>query len=620
MAAANRPRVFLDVSIGEEPAGRLTIELFADKTPKTAENFRQLCTGEHNGLSYAKAPFHRVIDEFMIQGGDIASGDGTGTTSIYDGEFDDENLDWREMDAAGLLCSANRGKDTNGSQFFLTLEACPHLNGKHTIFGRLVGGEDTLAKIAKVKVDGKDCPVTPVLVSRCGELEKKKKPQQQKRDSRQENGTSETSVDDRGRRRKSDLSADEMDASPPPHARRNRRQSDNVVDEGKRGRVIMRSAILTVSLASAVAGAATGYPGQHTSPPETHSQWSLQKFTSLVTFGDSYTDDSLLQYFADHNGSAPPVGYVNPANYHSASGGRPWPQYVKQYAPGGVNLYNYAVAGAVCSNNITPRILDTGTASFLFPAIEQYEVPAFIADAAYTLPDGSPFMINPPDETVYAIWIGTNDLGQAALLTDSQVKGTNIVNYTDCVFNQMKSVYDQGGRYFVLMNIAPLNLVPLYGLPEAGGVGNTTSLWPNKGDNLTYYSYRMEEEVVSVNEIFDYKTPFLTKIAETFEGAEVAIMDMHGLISDMYYNPSEYLNGTAPLNVTGFSHQCDVKGANCVDSDSPDSFLFYDALHPGEQAERVFAREFLDVVNGCGRWATANSLRLEYAMTALADT
>lgn len=75
----------------------------------------------------------------------------------------------------------------------------------------------------------------------------------------------------------------------------------------------MRSAILTVSLASAVAGAATGYPGQHTSPPETHSQWSLQKFTSLVTFGDSYTDDSLLQYFADHNGSAPPVGYVNPA-------------------------------------------------------------------------------------------------------------------------------------------------------------------------------------------------------------------------------------------------------------------------------------------------------------------
>lgn len=80
-------------------------------------SFRQLCTGDHNGLSYAKAPFHRVIDEFMIQGGDIAKGDGTGTASIYGGEYEDENMHWREMDAAGLLCSANRGRDTNGSQY-----------------------------------------------------------------------------------------------------------------------------------------------------------------------------------------------------------------------------------------------------------------------------------------------------------------------------------------------------------------------------------------------------------------------------------------------------------------------------------------------------------------------
>ena len=80
-------------------------------------SFRQLCTGEHSGLSYAKAPFHRVIDEFMIQGGDIVNGDGTGTASIYGGEFEDENLQWRQMDAAGLVCSANRGKDTNGSQY-----------------------------------------------------------------------------------------------------------------------------------------------------------------------------------------------------------------------------------------------------------------------------------------------------------------------------------------------------------------------------------------------------------------------------------------------------------------------------------------------------------------------
>ncbi|EMC93213.1 hypothetical protein BAUCODRAFT_75974, partial [Baudoinia panamericana UAMH 10762] len=170
MSTANRSRVFLDVNIGAEPAGRLTIELFADKAPKASENFRQLCTGEHNGLSYAKAPFHRVIDEFMLQGGDIEKGDGTGTTSIYGSDFEDENLDWRDMDAAGLVCAANRGKDTNGSQFFITLEPCPHLNGKHTIFGRLVSGQEVLQQIAKVNVDKDDRPTEAVLIARCGEL------------------------------------------------------------------------------------------------------------------------------------------------------------------------------------------------------------------------------------------------------------------------------------------------------------------------------------------------------------------------------------------------------------------------------------------------------------------
>ncbi|POS81809.1 hypothetical protein EPUL_005642, partial [Erysiphe pulchra] len=114
MATSDRPRVFLDVDVDGKPAGRLVFELFSDQAPKTCENFRQLCAAEHHGMSYAKSPFHRVIDEFMVQGGDIANGDGTGVASIYGGEFEDENLEWRDMDAAGLLCSANRGRDTNG--------------------------------------------------------------------------------------------------------------------------------------------------------------------------------------------------------------------------------------------------------------------------------------------------------------------------------------------------------------------------------------------------------------------------------------------------------------------------------------------------------------------------
>ncbi|GAM88289.1 hypothetical protein ANO11243_063220 [Dothideomycetidae sp. 11243] len=169
----NRPRVFLDVSIDAQPAGRLVIELFTDQTPKTCENFRTLCNGTHENLTYALSPFHRVIDEFMIQGGDITKGDGTGGVSIYGEEFADENLSWREMDAAGLVCMANRGRDTNSSQFFITLEPCPHLNNKHTIFGHLVSGTDVLSQIAKEPVDRTDRPKRSILISRSGELERR---------------------------------------------------------------------------------------------------------------------------------------------------------------------------------------------------------------------------------------------------------------------------------------------------------------------------------------------------------------------------------------------------------------------------------------------------------------
>ncbi|KAK5133806.1 hypothetical protein LTR08_007236 [Meristemomyces frigidus] len=242
----HRPRLFLDVTIGAHPAGRLTIELFADQTPRTCENFRQLCTAEHDGLSYAKAPFHRVIDEFMLQGGDVANGDGTGTASIYGGEFADENLKWRAMDAAGLVCAANRGRDTNGSQFFITLDSCPHLDGKHTIFGRVVSGQETLDKIAKVAVDKDDRPLEPVLIARCGELERRKKAKSVPR----ADTVAQSIAADRGRRRKSSPSETEMDGTADAHttaATRPRRQSDNVVDETLRGRPRQRSGSRSVS-------------------------------------------------------------------------------------------------------------------------------------------------------------------------------------------------------------------------------------------------------------------------------------------------------------------------------------------------------------------------------------
>lgn len=203
-------------------------------------------------------------------------------------------------------------------------------------------------------------------------------------------------------------------------------------------------------------------------------------------------------------------------------------------------------------------------------------------------------MSNPPNETVYSIWIGTNDLG--SFVSDVQIPGVTVVDYLDCVYAQLQTLYDQGGRYFVVQNIAPLNLAPMYALPEVGGVGNVT--------NRTENSYRMMQTAVTTNAVYEYRTAFATKIGDSFKGAHFALLDMHSLITDMYTYPEQYLNGTAPANVTSYSHQCNADRTVCVDSDSPDSFLWYDYLHPSEQAGRTFAKVFLDTVKGSSRWAT----------------
>lgn len=163
------PRVFFEVAQGKKLLGRLEMELFSNKVPLTAENFRALCTGEKGGsLSYMKTIFHRVIEGFIIQGGDVSMSGGAGGKSIYGATFKDESLSGK-CDRAGLLCMANSGPDTNQSQFFITLVPCPQFDGKYVVFGKVVAGKEVLRKIERVECDSNDRPVEDVRVVKCGE-------------------------------------------------------------------------------------------------------------------------------------------------------------------------------------------------------------------------------------------------------------------------------------------------------------------------------------------------------------------------------------------------------------------------------------------------------------------
>ena len=170
----SNPKVFFDVTIGGAAAGRIVFELFADVVPKTAENFRALCTGEKGvgksgkPLHFKNSVFHRVIPDFMLQGGDFTRGNGTGGESIYGEKFADENFKHKHT-TPGLLSMANAGPGTNGSQFFVTTVPCPWLDGKHVVFGKVLEGMEIVKKIESYgSQSGKTSKV--ITIADCGQL------------------------------------------------------------------------------------------------------------------------------------------------------------------------------------------------------------------------------------------------------------------------------------------------------------------------------------------------------------------------------------------------------------------------------------------------------------------
>lgn len=160
--------VFFDIDIEGSAAGRITFQLYDSNVPKTAQNFRELCTMEHS-IGYDQSRFHRVIPGFMLQGGDFTHNNGTGGRSIYGECFDDEKAGLElKHDQPGLLSMANMGPNTNGSQFFITVAPCPWLDGQHVVFGEVVDGMDIVKRIEECGSQSGE-PSKTVVISACGE-------------------------------------------------------------------------------------------------------------------------------------------------------------------------------------------------------------------------------------------------------------------------------------------------------------------------------------------------------------------------------------------------------------------------------------------------------------------
>jgi len=168
------PQVFFEISVGGAPQGRIVFELFADVVPRTAENFRALCTGERGmgssgrPLHFKGSGFHRIIPGFMCQGGDFTRGNGTGGESIYGAKFADENFNMKHT-GPGILSMANSGPNTNGSQFFICTAKTQWLDGKHVVFGRVISGMDVVQKMESVGSQGGQTS-RPVVIADCGQI------------------------------------------------------------------------------------------------------------------------------------------------------------------------------------------------------------------------------------------------------------------------------------------------------------------------------------------------------------------------------------------------------------------------------------------------------------------
>ncbi|KAK4143357.1 uncharacterized protein C8A04DRAFT_37550 [Dichotomopilus funicola] len=318
-------------------------------------------------------------------------------------------------------------------------------------------------------------------------------------------------------------------------------------------------------------------------------------FDTLVTFGDSYTDNGRLGYYINNGGKAPPPGKMHDEGNVTASGGLSWAQFAAKNA--GAKLMDYAVSGAVCSNKIVSRNFDYINRTF--PAILDDELPSFEADIGFK----ALYPHRTAGNTVYAVWIGTNDLGFDAFLSDSQTPGLTISDFAECIFSVVDQVYKTGGRRFVLLNEVPLELTPLYNTPDNGGTLDS-QFWKSKSSyNITEYSQKIKEYSSLVNTILDYGVAVQASIKKRWPDAVVDVFDVHSLVSDIYHNPADYLE--APHDPALYFHHCEPAGSPCVDQPgSLNGYLWYDELHPSNKTSSIIGQHFIDVVAGKSKYGS----------------
>ncbi|KAG5913105.1 hypothetical protein E4U42_001474 [Claviceps africana] len=285
-----------------------------------------------------------------------------------------------------------------------------------------------------------------------------------------------------------------------------------------------------------------------------------------------------------------------PPSNATASGGASWARLVASAT--GASLYNYAVSGAQCTNDIDTRTIDLVDGPAPFPSVLGYQIPLFARDAR--LPGLYPS--RRPDNTLYALWIGTNDVGVGGFLADRNRPNTTLSDFLDCTWTVLDALHRAGARRFVLLNLAPLSLAPMYAAPGESGTGNN-EYWRNKtAYPVQQFARKLRQYVTSINSLWRYGAGyhFDAAVPPRWPGAVLSIFDVHALMTDVIADPAAYLD--APANVRTPYRIC-LDG--CVEAKEPKtSFMWYDELHPSERMHALYAKHFVDVVRGRSKYGT----------------